>query len=407
MQKYTYKARDEEGKSIQGIMEAVSQEELMRKLKSFGYMPVSMAEELDKEILINNRIEINFLKRIKPRDMIMFNMQLSNMVGAGVTLLSSLNVIAQQVENLHLKGVVKNIEKSVASGSSFSEALSMHKTIFSPLFINMVKAGEVSGSLHIILMRLAEYIEKQEDLRQKVQGALFYPAILLIAGILVILLIVTFVMPQFITIFDKAGISLPLPSRILYKLGVGIKHYWYLIILGGGSILFGLRAYISSPSGRIRFDQFKLKVPLFGALIRQVIISKFTRTLGLLADSGVPLLKALDLIQELVGNDVFRRTIAKVRLGVEKGEKMSASLQASGEFPPDVLHMISVGEETGKLANMLQKIADFYDSSIDYTVKKLTILIEPIMISIMGGVVGFIMASILLPIFDMAKTIQR
>ncbi len=406
MPTFVYKARDEVGKSIAGIMEAASENELINKLRKLSYMPVSVEESVQK-IATEGKKSSHSFKKIKSEDKIMFNMQLASMLDAGITLLSALNIISKQIQNENFKSVIEKITQSVSAGASLSESLVQHPTVFSSLFVSMVRAGETGGKLNEILNRLAIYLEKQEELKQKINGALFYPMILIVAGLLVILVIVTFVIPKFIVIFDKADVVLPLPTQILYGFGIAVKKFWYLMILGGFLVSLAIKSFINSPKGRFKFDQLKLKIPIVGSVVRKVVVARFTRTLATLVDSGVSMMQSLDIMQDVVGNEVFRRVIGQVRKSVERGERLDQPLKMSGEFPDDAVHMISVGEETGKLGPMLNKIADFYDTSIDYQVRKLTTLIEPIFITIMGGVVGFIMASMLIPIFDMVKTIQR
>ena len=403
MPTYIYKARDTIGTPVRGTMEAASKTELIDKLHKMGYMTTQVRESKP-----GFKIESLFekLRPISPEDMTMFYIQLSNMINAGITILDALYSLSKQTANKKLREAIGNVARSVEGGESFSVALTKNSRVFPKLFANMVKAGEASGKLDTVSARYAEYFEHQEDLKQKIRGALFYPMVLLAAGITVTLFIVTFVIPQFTAIFIKSGIALPIPTLILYKVGIGIKKFWYLGLLLVGAAYFGIRYYIHTERGRLRFDRFKLKLFIFGPLHRKAAISGFARTLGTLTGSGVPILESLDITRDVVGNEVLSRLIANVRESVEKGEKMSEPLQISGEFPPDVVQMISVGEETGNLDNMLSKVADAYDVSIGYAIKKLTTIIEPLFLVIMGVMVGFIMASMLLPIFDMIKVLR-
>lgn len=404
MPTYIYRARDATGKRVKGTMDAGTKEGLIDKLHKMGYMTTQVTEALP-----GIKIETVFdrLKKISTEDMIMFNIQLSNMINAGINILTSLDTLNKQIENKRLKETVGDISRNVEAGDSFSQALARHQRIFSRLFVNMVSVGEASGRLDTVLTRFAEFTERQADLRQKVRGALFYPIILLFAGILVTLFIVTFIIPQFADIFIKAGVTLPMPTLILYKVGTAIKHYWHLIVLLIIAGLMGIRYYVNTKTGRLRFDRFKLKAPIIGPLYRKVAISRFSRTLGTLVSSGVPILQSLEIVRGVVGNEVLARTIANVYSSVEKGEGIAETLKISEEFPIDAVQMISVGEETGNLDEMLNKISDFYDMSVGYAVKKLTSIIEPLFLVIMGSMVGFIMASMLLPIFDMMKILRR
>lgn len=404
MPNYIYKVRDDTGKALTGTIEGSSPDDIAQKLRKMGYLPTSIKER-GLEFNLDNWLKQ--FTRIKVEDLIIFYEQLANMLGAGITLLDSLRVIARQIENKKLKDIVEDVHRSVTAGSSFSDALAKYPGVFSKLFVSTVRAGEASGHLTTVLERLAAYVEKEEDLRQKVSGALIYPAILLTAGIIVILVIVTFVIPQFVEIFTKAKISLPLPTQILYSIGISIKKFWYGILLSIGLIFLAFRGYVKTDQGRFQFDRFILKPKVIGPLVRRVVIARFSRTWATLLESGVPLLQSFDILRDVVGNEVFSRVVSNIRQAVEQGEKISTPLKISEEFPPDAVQMIAVGEETGELPYMLNKIADFYESAVGYSIKKLTTLIEPFFVVVMAGMVGFIMASMLLPMFEMVKTIRH
>lgn len=406
MPNYAYKARAETGKAVTGTLEGISRDEVAQKLRKMGYIPVAITETMAAMgIDLDNWFKQ--FSRIRIEDLIVFYVQLANMLGAGLSLLNSLQTISRQMENKKLKEIIEDINRSVTGGSSFSEALAKYPRVFSPLFINTVKAGEASGHLTTVLSRLAVYVEKQEDLRQKIKSALTYPVILLAAGIIVILVIVTFVMPQFVEIFTKAKIPLPVPTQILYAVGTGIKQFWYAILSGIGLMIFAFQIYLKGEQGRLQFDRLILKVNIIGPLLRRVVIARFSRTLATLLESGVPILEALDILRDVVGNRVFGRVIANLHNCVEQGEKISQPLKISQEFPPDAVQMMIAGEESGELPFMLNKIADFYEAAVGYSIKKLTTLIEPFFVVLMAGMVGFIMASMLLPIFDMIKTLRH
>jgi len=404
MAMYVYKARDSAGKLVKGSMDAAGKEEVIEKLRKMGYMATQVTQALG-----GSSIEpvLGRLRRVNPQDIMVFNVQLSNMINAGISILASLDAIEKQLENRRLKKVVGSIARSVEAGDSFSTALARHPSVFSKIFIDMIKAGEASGKLDIVLTRYSELFERQEELRRKIKEALFYPMILSFAGIAVTLFIVTFIIPQFAEIYTKAGIKLPLPTIILSKVGMGIKHFWHSLILAAIVGWIGARYYVNTEIGRINFDRIKLKLPIVGSICRKSAITRFARTLATLVSSGVPILESLDIVEEVIGNKVLGRVLANARACVEKGEKISESLKVSGEFPSDTIYMISAGEETGNLDGMLNKIADFYDMSLGYTVKKLTAMMEPLFTAIMGCLVGFIMLSMLLPIFDMMKILRH
>jgi type IV pilus assembly protein PilC len=401
---YIYKARNGTGKPVKGAMESASKEALIDKLHKMGYMTTRVAETLPG---INIESVFEKLKRISTEDMIIFYIQLANLINAGIPILTSLTTLHKQIENKRLKDIVGNISRNIEAGDSFSVSTGRYPMVFSNLFVNMVKAGEASGKLDNILTRFAEFSERQADLSQKVKGALFYPVILLIAGIAVTLFIITFIIPQFAEIFIKTGIALPAPTLILFKIGIWIKRFWYVAISLVLITWLGIKRYTKTDKGRLNFDRFKLRMPLFGSLYRKAAISRFARTLGTLVGSGVPILQSLDIVKEVAENEVMARVIGNVRNSVEKGERIAEPLKISEEFPPDTVQMISAGEESGNLDGMLNKISDLYDMSLGYTIKKLTTIIEPLFLLIMGAMVGFIMASMLLPIFDMIKILRH
>ena len=405
MPAYNYKARDASGKSVGGTMDAPTKAELIDKLQKMGYMTTSVFEVTSGGM--NLEAILDRFKWIKSDEMLMFYIQLSNMLSSGINILMSLSILSGQIGNKKLKAAVESVSRQVEGGSSLSKAFAAYPQIFPRLFINMIKAGEASGNLDKVLLRYAGFFESQEDLKQKVQGALFYPLILLCAGTAVTLLIVTFVIPQFADIYIKASVKLPTPTQIVYNIGLIIKHYWYALIAVVIIILVGLKYYFSTQKGGFVLDTLMIRLPIIGPLLRKVAISRFTRTLSTLLGSGVPILESLDITREVIGNEVLARVIDSVREYVEKGERMAEPMKVSGEFPPDVVQMMSVGEETGNIEGMLSKIADFYDMTVNYAVKKLTTIIEPLFLVILGCMVGTIMASMLLPIFDMVKTLKH
>ena len=401
---FTYKARDTTGRAVSGNMEAASKTELIDKLRNMGYMPTKAIESKPGVEFITI---LDKLKRIKSDDMLMFYIQFSNMIGSGITILMALSTLAKQAENKMLRKTLEGVARQIEGGSTLSEAMALHTRIFSKLFVNMVKAGEASGNLDAVLMRYALFFERQEDMKQKVKGALFYPLILLSFGCFVMLFIVTFVIPKFAELYLKAGVRLPIPTLIVYNLGMLMKHYWYFMLAAAILIFLAIRQFAKMVKGIIFFDTLKLRLPIVGPLYKKVAVSRFARTLSTLVGSGVPILQSLDITKEVLGNEVLSRIVDNARVYVEKGERLSEPLRISGEFPLDVVQMIAVGEESGSLDTMLGKIADFYDMTVDYAIKKLTTIIEPVFLLIMGVMVGLIMASMLLPIFDMVKTLRH
>jgi len=401
---FNYQARDNTGKSIRGALEAISQEEVAEKLQRMGYTPVTITKVFTGLKL--EQLGWNF-RRIKTKDIVMFNVQLANMLNAGLSIISSLDTLQKQNENKRLGEVIGRVSRSVEAGESFSQALSKHPRVFPHLLVSMVKAAEASGGLDKVLNKYAEFAEAQADLQGKIKEALYYPIILIVAATGVIVFMATVLIPKFVEIFNRAGISLPLPTIILYGMGTAIRQFWYVIILVGVAAVLGLKRYVRTETGKFRFDKVSLKLPILGPIVRQICISRFARTLSTLVGSGVPILESLDIVSDVVNNQVLCRVIRQMRQSTEKGERLAESLKVSEEFPPDTVQMISVGEESGNLAGMLNKISDFYDRAIGYSIKKMVASLEPILLVVMGVIVAFTMASMLLPMFNMVKVLRK
>ncbi len=401
---FNYRARDNTGKLIRGALEAISQEEVAEKLQRMGYTPVTITKVFTGLKL--EQLGWNF-RRIKTQDIVMFDVQLANMLNAGLSIISSLDTLQKQSENKRLSEVIGRVSRSVEAGESFSQALAKHTRVFPNLLVSMVKAAEAGGGLDKVLNRYAEFAETQADLQRKIREALYYPVILIVAATGVIVFIATVLIPKFVETFNRAGINLPLPTIILYGVGTAIRQFWYVIILVGVAVVLGLKRYVRTKAGRFRFDKVSLQLPVIGPIVRKSCISRFAHTLGTLLGSGVPILESLDIVSDVVNNQVLGRVIRQMRQSVEKGDKLAESLKVSEEFPPDTVQMISVGEESGNLERMLNKISDFYDRSTGYSIRKLVTSLEPMLLVVMGAVVAFTMASMLLPMFNMVKILRR
>jgi type IV pilus assembly protein PilC len=399
---FVYKARDELGKQIKGVMEAKNREALAGKLSSIGYFVTDITEQ-------KTALKLSFGERfvkVKTEDLILFNVQLANMIAAGLSLLTSLRTLTKQVENRKFREVIQDVYRSIEAGGTFSDALAKHPKIFTPLMIHMIHAGEVSGTLDKVLDRLAIFAEHQADLEERIKGAMVYPIILVIVGFSVIMFLSIFLIPMFVDVFLKAGITLPMPTKIVFAFSQIVKKYWYVIIAGGIGLMAGIKHYVNTPGGSLLFDKYLLKLPVVGVLARKLAIARFARTLSTLTASGVPILECLEIVEKVVGNEIIARVVKRVREGVSEGSKLAEPLRISEEFPPDTIQMIAVGEESGSLDIMLTKIADFYDTSVNYSVKKLTTMIEPIFLILVGSAVGFLLASVFLPMFDMMKVVK-
>lgn len=404
MPRYEYTARDDAGRKVSGLMEAGTEKEVAEKLRATGLMTTGVIERPRPRGIITVFDEF---RGITQDEMLMFYFQLSNMISAGLTILISLITLSRQTRNRRLRDAIGSVVRQVESGSALSQAFASCPHVFPGLFTNMIKAAETSGTLDAALARYADFFEKHVDMKEKVKGALFYPAMLMAVGIGVIAFIVTFVTPRFAVIYARAGISLPLPTMLINGAGILLRRHWQSIVLLFISLVLSLRWYRGTEKGGFFLDKLTLRSPVVGPLSRKVAIARFTRTLAALLGSGVGVLESLDTAEGVIGNKVLERVIGDVRRHVEKGERMSEPLRISKDFPLDVARMVFIGEESGELVPMLNKIADFYDMAVTHAVKRLTTVIEPVFLMIMGGMVGCIMVSMLMPMFDMVKTLRH
>lgn len=406
MPAFNYRARDTAGKLISGTLEAPHRGIVADKLRAMGYFVVSINEEKSRQ-----QDELNFdildkFKRVRSTDIVIFNNQLATMISSGLTLVTSLNILSQQVENKKLQQVIMKVRDDVEAGASFSSALEKHPQVFSALFVNMIGAGETGGALEEILRRLARFAEQSEEVRNNVKTALTYPALIIVVALSVVLFLVVGVFPKFEALFKTMDIPLPLPTQIL----LGISHFlttkWYFIVVIAGVLFFFFFRYRKTPAGKYNIDLFTLKIPVFGLIIKKATISRFARTLGTLINSGVPILQSLRIVETTVGNSAMAKIVATVSENVNRGESMANPLRDNLIFPPMVGHMVSVGEESGTLDTILNKIADFYDGEVDGMVKRLSSIIEPILLIFIGGIVGLIALSLFLPMFSLVKVIR-
>lgn len=406
MPTFSYKARDEAGKLVSGTMEAASKDALASNLQRQKFTVVSVAEKASFSLDFIDKFLSRFT-RVKINDLVMFNVQLANMISAGISLPTAIQALTEQIENEKLKTAVIEVHNDIKGGMTFSDALKKHPDIFPVLFINMIRAGEVAGNLDEILTRLATFVEREAELRQKITTAMFYPMILAVVGTVVIVLIIVTILPSFAKIFIEANVPLPLPTMVLYNTNLFIRAFWKHVIFGLVALYLLFRWYKKTPTGKYTVDNTLLKVPVWGRLIRESTIARLSRTLSSLIASGVPMLQALEVTEQTIDNAIISNVLKKVYSSVSKGETISKPLKESGQFPAMPVHMIAVGEETGALDAMLNKVADYYDLATEYSIRRITSLLEPIFLVVIGGMVGFIFASILLPIFQMVKTLKH
>lgn len=435
MPRYNYVALDSRGQEAAGVIEAESQNAAVGQLRQAGYFPKSISEEGQggakhslsrmkkdfqtgkgkpaKQALSSKKVNLNipFLERktVKGKTLMIFTRQLATLIDAGLPLLRGLTVLAKQEPDLVLRKVIVNLAEAVQGGGTFSESLAGHPKIFNKLYVNMVKAGELGGVLELVLLRLAEFQEKAQKIKNKVVSAMFYPAIVLVIAILIMAFLLVYIVPKFQAIFDDMLEGKPLPglTRFVIGLSESVKSNIVPIVVGVVGLVIVYKLIGRTAKGAQVIDAFKLKAPLFGDLVRKSAISRFSRTLGTLVTSGVPILQALNITRETAGNVVIANAILKVHDSVKEGESIVQPLEASGVFPPMVISMIDVGEETGQLPEMLLKIAEVYDDEVDNAVAGLTSLLEPIMIVFLALVVGTIVIALFLPLISIIQGMQN
>ncbi|MCD6560721.1 MAG: type II secretion system inner membrane protein GspF [Deltaproteobacteria bacterium] len=408
MSVYEYMALNKAGKNVNGIIDADSSVAARQKLRGMGIYPIEVTETLteQKEQASRSTSVSLFFKRVKPGELSAITRQLSILLGAGITLVASMDALLSQISNPILKKIMAQVKEAVNEGNSFAFALSQHPRVFSQIYVNMVRAGEASGSLDLVLDRLAEFSENQQALKARFKAALAYPVLMSIIGTLILFVLITFIVPNITKIFSDMHQSLPLPTLILIGLSSFLKSFWWLlfIVLIGSIVL--IRKLIKTPKGRYIWDGLKLRSPVIGPISIKMSMSRFGRTLGSLLQSGVILLPALKIVRNIVSNTLITEVIDNAMEEIEKGKSLAAPLSGSRWFPPIAVQMISVGEQSGELEKMLNKIADIYERETESEIMALTSMLEPVMILGMGLVVGFIVISILLPIFEMNQMIR-
>ena len=403
---FQYKVKDKNGKLVEGSLEAENAQLVVSKLRSMGYVPIEIQQQggganLSRELKIPGLSD-----RIKLKDVAVFSRQFATMINSGLSLLRSLNILAEQSESKTLAEVVNQVRMDVEKGSSLSQALQKHPKAFGRLYVSMVRAGEVGGALDSVLLRLADTIEKQVELRRKVKSAMTYPVVVGVMVLTIVSAMLLFVIPMFQGIYKQLGGTLPAPTQILIDISNVVRKLWYIVFLFDVGAAFAFRKWINSEDGRKRWDAIKLKVPIFGKLVRKTALARFSRTLSALVRSGVPILESLDIVAETAGNYVVSKAVRETQAAVKRGDPLSKKLEEHPVFPPMVVQMMAVGEETGALDEMLDKIADFYDQEVEATVDALTSLIEPILIMVMGVCVGGMIISLYLPMFNIIKLIK-
>lgn len=403
MAKFSWSGRNREGKNIKGVMEATSEGAVTAMLRRQGILPGSVKQrggDLDFELKIPGMEQ-----KVTTKDLVVFTRQFATMIDAGLPLVQCLDILSSQQENKTLKKALLQIKDDVESGSTFADALGKHPKIFNELYVNLVAAGEVGGILDTILSRLAAYIEKALKLKKQVKSAMTYPTTIISIAFVVIAVILVFVIPAFEKMFADFGGALPMPTQIVINISNFVQNYIIVIIGSIIGLIAGVKKIYSTKLGREKIDDWALKAPIFGMLIRKVAVAKFARTMSTMISSGVPILDGLDIVRKTAGNKTVEKAIANVRDSISEGKTIAEPLKESGVFPAMVCQMIEVGEQAGALDAMLSKIADFYDDEVDDAVGNMTAMMEPLLMLFLGTTVGGLVIAMYLPIFKLAGTV--
>jgi len=400
---FLYEARDATGEKVSGKVEASNRKAATQRLQEQRMAIISLKEVSGGVGGGDVGAFLDKFKRVNEQALTVFSRQFATMINAGLAMVRCLDILSEQTEDKKLQSTLDQVRRDVEAGQTLSAALARHPQVFSTLYISMVKAGEMGGVLDEVLERLAGFMEKDFALKKKVKSALTYPVVILVMALGIVFFLVTYILPTFVELFKGMNLTLPLPTKILIAVTEAARQP---LIVGPSILLFiavmiGIGKYIQTPVGRKQYDLLKLNIPVFGILTKKVAISRFCRTLGTLLSSGVPIMQALEIVGKASGNEIIAMTVTKVRESIREGESIAIPLGASGLFPPMVTQMVAVGEETGNLDAMLGKIADFYDTEVEYLLASLTSMLEPIMIVGMGGIVGFIVISVFLPLYQL------
>jgi general secretion pathway protein F len=399
---FEYKALTAAGKAVQGLREADSAKALRSTLRREGVFLTDVLGEQQQKAQQAREVNVKrwVVGRVSTEDLAIATRQLAVLVHAGIPLVESLTALVEQVDKEKMKRVLGDVKQRVNEGSTLADALAAHPRVFGELYVNMVRAGEHSGALEVVLVRLADFTESQARLRSKILSTMAYPAAMMLIGSVILGVLFTVVIPKVIKLFEDTRTTLPWMTRVLIAFTSFVTNWWWAILLAAGAAVWGFFRWKRTPAGKARWHRYVLKMPVFGRLARIIAIGRFARTLSTLLKSGVPLLIAMDIVKNVLGNVRLAEVIDQARDAIREGESIAAPLKRSGEFPPLVYHMVAVGERSGALEEMLSNVASAYEAQVDTTVTALTSLLEPLMIVAMGGVVGFIVFSVLMPILQ-------
>ncbi len=412
---YAYKGLNDKGRNVGGIIDADTPKTARLKLRRIGVYPTDVVEEREQKAKeaagaasTTAGLDLGgmFAARITPQDLSLITRQLSTLVGAGLPLVECLGALIEQIDNSRQKRILSQVRERVVEGGTLADAMQAHPRVFNDLYVNMVRAGEASGALDIVLLRLADYTERSALLRSKVRAALTYPVLMGIASSGILLFLLSYVVPKVTRIFTESKQTLPTMTVVLLAVSGFASNYWWLIVGLAVVAVIAVRVSMRTPAGLLRFDSLVLRIPYFGKVIKKVALARFARTLSTLLVGGIPLLHALDIVKHVVMNSVLKNAIEEGRTSIREGQSVAEPLKRSGHFPPLLVHMIAVGEKSGELEQMLSRAADAYDNEVEASVSALSSIMEPMMIIFMGGVVLFIVMAILLPIFQLNEMVK-
>jgi len=403
---YSYRALDAAGTLVKGTLEAENRNLVVEALLSQHYTIVDLKEDKNKEAVKKGQINITLFEKVKIADLSLFTRQLSTMVSAGLPIVRSFEILEEQTKNDMLKRAIGDIKTNLEGGLTLHDSLAQHPKIFSQMYSSMVKAGETGGALDNVLTRLADTLERDREIESKIKSASVYPIMVMTMAVLVVIIILTFVMPVFVNQFTSSGTPLPAYTQFFMNISYGIRDRWYAILFIIIALVVGMKWIGTKPNGRLFFDRIYLKAPIIGKVVNRIAVSRFTRVLGTLLKSGVPILEALDVLKGVVGNRVISDAIGEARLSIREGQSIAAPIAATQVFEPMVPQMISVGEETGALDDMLERMAKFYDNEVTFAIDAMLKAMEPAMIIIVGIIIGSIIVAIYLPIFNIITTIS-
>jgi len=396
---YAYLAVDKSGRKIKSVMEADTEALVLQHLRSEGLQALELRQTRKRATMAKGKM--------KPKALVVFSRQFATMIDAGIPILRCIDILCGQTKDPILKPVLESVRNDVKGGLTLNEAMAKHPQVFNKLYVNMIRAAELGGILDVILDRLSGFLEYEAEVRSKIKSAMMYPVLVLVFSQLMLFVLFSFVLPKFKDIFTGMNVKMPAMTSMLFAIGDFMQAYWWTILLFVGAVIIGIKLYGKTPKGRYQLDFFKLKFPIVGELSLKMSVARFCRTFGTLINSGVPMMRSLEIVGETMANGVLAEAVQQTRSSIREGQKLSVPLAASGLFPSMVTHMIDVGEESGRLSEMLVKVGDFYDTEVEATVKGLTSMIEPMLIIFLGGVVGFIAISVMTPIFSIVNSVNK